>query len=306
MAKIFTKKITISIVILLLLIVALFFVNQKLRVYDRVAYNIKEWRHANEWKNKSLWLPDYKVIIEAKPIKTIDNNLSGLTWNHDTKTLFAVVNNPQQIIELSTTGELLRSIKLTGFGDPEAVEYIGDERFIVADERRQKLIKVIITPTTTEINTEGLQQLTLGMGLTDNKGIEGLAWDSVNKKLYAAKERDPIHIYEVTGFPQKPNTTMDIEVGNNPNRDQRLFVRDVSSLDFNQQYQHLLVLSDESKLIVEIDKKGRPISSLSLRFAEGLTKSIPQAEGIAMDDENNLYLVSEPNLFYVFKKKTSD
>jgi uncharacterized protein YjiK len=33
-----------------------------------------------------------------------------------------------------------------------------------------------------------------------------------------------------------------------------------------------------------------------------LKKRVPQAEGIAMDDDGALYLVSEPNLFYVFKK----
>lgn len=305
MAKFFTLKKSL-LLLSLLLIVGVAIVAYEFRIYERITFNIREWRHTHEWKDKSLWLPDYQVTIEAKPITGVQQNLSGLTWNNDTKTLFAVVNNPAQIIELSTTGELLRTIQLNGFDDPEAVEYIGDNRFIIADERKQKIIKVIIDPDTKEITKEGLQQLTLGIGMTGNKGIEGLAWDFVNKKLYAAKERDPVHIYEVVGFPQSPNTSIDIEVANNPKRDRRLFIRDVSSLDFNQDYQHLLVLSDESKLIIEIDKKGRPISSLSLLVGHGLSKSIPQAEGMAMDDKNNLYLVSEPNLFYVFERKSSD
>ena len=55
--------------------------------------------------------------------------------------------------------------------------------------------------------------------------------------------------------------------------------------------------------MLELDVDGRPISSLSLiKGQHGLRKSVPQAEGIAMDDEGTVYVVSEPNLFYVFKK----
>lgn len=35
---------------------------------------------------------------------------------------------------------------------------------------------------------------------------------------------------------------------------------------------------------------------------QDLTKSIPQAEGITVDKDDNIYIISEPNLFYVFKK----
>ena len=61
--------------------------------------------------------------------------------------------------------------------------------------------------------------------------------------------------------------------------------------------------SDESRLILELDVDGRPLTTLSLsKGRQGLQKTVPQAEGIAMDDDGTMYLVSEPNLFYVFKK----
>ncbi len=45
------------------------------------------------------------------------------------------------------------------------------------------------------------------------------------------------------------------------------------------------------------------MNSLSLRKSfQGLQQSVPQAEGIALGDAGTFYLVSEPNLFYVFKK----
>ncbi|MNE93947.1 SdiA-regulated [compost metagenome] len=84
-----------------------------------------------------------------------------------------------------------------------------------------------------------------------------------------------------------------------------MFVRDLSSLQYDERSGHLLALSDESRLILELDVGGRPLSTMSLnKGRQGLKKTVPQAEGIAMDDEGTLYLVSEPNLFYVFKKPT--
>ena len=111
-------------------------------------------------------------------------------------------------------------------------------------------------------------------------------------------------IYEVHGFPHfKPEKTYSVHVINNPKRDAGLFVRDLSSLQYDERSGHLLALSDESFLVLELDIDGRPLSSLSLlNGRHGLKKRVPQAEGIAMDDDGNLYLTSEPNLFYVFKK----
>ena len=152
------------------------------------------------------------------------------------------------------------------------------------------------------------EQLTLGINLSGNKGFEGLAYDSVGKRLFVAKERDPMLIYEVRGFPQSnPQQPYATHVVNNPRRDSRLFVRDLSSLQYDERSGHLLALSDESKLLIELDVEGRPISTLSLKKGRhGLKKSVPQAEGVAMDDEGTVYVVSEPNLFYVFKKPAAD
>ena len=36
----------------------------------------------------------------------------------------------------------------------------------------------------------------------------------------------------------------------------------------------------------------------------GLNKTIPRAEGVALDEAGTLYMVSEPNLFYPFEKPT--
>lgn len=52
--------------------------------------------------------------------------------------------------------------------------------------------------------------------------------------------------------------------------------------------------SDEGKVV--------SFRSLARGFA-GLLKGIPQAEGITIDNEGYLYVVSEPNLFYRFTQE---
>ena len=49
-----------------------------------------------------------------------------------------------------------------------------------------------------------------------------------------------------------------------------------------------------------VKRPGLDVAALGAQDARG--NRVPQAEGIAMDDDGTLYMVSEPNLFYVFKK----
>ena len=115
-------------------------------------------------------------------------------------------------------------------------------------------------------------------------------------------------IYEIHGFPHtNPDKPFAVHVVDDPERDARLFVRDLSSLQYDERTGHLLALSDESRLVLELNADGRPVSSLSLLGGrQGLEKSVPQAEGVAMDEQGRLYLVSEPNLFYVFEKQPGE
>ena len=290
---------------LLLVVVPLLWAGQQWRVFERGWFAVQEWRHAAEWREHSLWLPDYQVVIEAQPIVGLEDDVSALTYDPDRRSLFSVTNKPAKVIELSLQGDLLRTIVLEGFGDPEAIEYIAPGTYVIADEREQRLVKVLIEDDSRVIDAADFQQLSLGIGLNGNKGFEGLAYDAANQRLLVAKERDPVRIFEVLGFPHVDESRpLALQVNTDPKRDARLFVRDLSSLDFDAATGHLLALSDESRLVIELNAEGKPISTLSLlRGQHGLRRSVPQAEGIATDDDGNLYLISEPNLFYVFRKQ---
>ncbi|QEN50787.1 SdiA-regulated domain-containing protein [Pseudomonas protegens] len=274
-------------------------------------HNHRLWQRAwFDWQSywqvtapQSLGLGDYRVVLEAQPIEGLDE-VSALTYDPLRNSLFTVTNKNSELIELSLDGQILRRIALVGFGDPEAVEFISANTYVISDERQHRLIKIQLDDETTAVDAAEAEQITLGVHLTGNKGFEGLAYDSQGKRLFVAKERDPMLIYEVQGFPhQDPGQSYGMHVVNNPKRDAGLFVRDLSSLQYDERSGHLLALSDESRLVVELDVEGRPLSTLALgKWRQGLSKAVPQAEGMAMDDAGTLYLVSEPNLFYVFKK----
>ena len=291
----------------LLALAALLALGQSFRVYERAWFKLNEWLHAAEWQEKSIWLPDYRVVLEAQPIEGLDDDVSALTYDPDRQTLFMVTNQRPQIIELSLEGKVLRKIDLHGFGDTEAIEYISRNVYVITDETHQRLIRVELRDDTRELHVEDAQQLALALGRGGNSGFEGLAYDSVGKRLFVAKERKPVHIYEVRGFPyEQTEQPIAVHVMEDLQHNRNLFVRDLSSLQYDERSGHLLALSDESRLVLELSADGEPISSLSLlRGMQGLRRSVPQAEGIAMDDQGTLYVVSEPNLFYVFRKSPS-
>lgn len=276
-----------------------------------LAHNHRLWQRAwFDWQSywqvtapQSLGLGDYRVVLEAQPIEGLDE-VSALTYDPLRNSLFTVTNKNSELVELSLDGQVLRRIALRGFGDPEAVEFISANTYVISDERQHRLIKIQLDDETTVVDAAEAEQITLGVHLSGNKGFEGLAYDSQGQRLFVAKERDPMLIYEVQGFPHHdPEKSYGVHVLNNPERDAGLFVRDLSSLQYDERSGHLLALSDESRLVVELDVDGRPLSTLALgKGRQGLSKAVPQAEGMAMDDDGTLYLVSEPNLFYVFKK----
>ena len=292
--------------LLLMVFVAAGFAAQHIRLFERAWFNARQlWEPVDP---QSINLGEYQAVLQGQKIEGLEDDVSALTYDPLRKSLFTVTNKQAELVELSLDGRILRRIPLIGFGDAEAVEFIGPDTYVITDERQQRLIKVHVDDSTQVLDAAHAEQLTLGINLSGNKGFEGLAYDSVGKRLFVAKERDPMLIYEVRGFPQSnPQQPYATHVVNNPRRDSRLFVRDLSSLQYDERSGHLLALSDESKLLIELDVEGRPISTLSLKKGRhGLKKSVPQAEGVAMDDEGTVYVVSEPNLFYVFKKPAAD
>lgn len=295
------KSVLLTLLVIIVL-AALYFTAREYRVIERLWFNWHVfWQSTNA---QALGLDEFEVVVEGKAIEGLDD-VSALSYDPQRKTLFTVTNKHPELVELSLDGQVLRRIRLTGFGDAEAVEYISPGTYVISDEHGQRLIKVQVDDATVALDAGQAEQLTLGVGAGGNSGFEGLAYDNQGQRLFVAKERKPVQIIEVRGFPRaNADPTNILEVTSSKQRDAGLFVRDLSSLQFDERSGHLLALSDESRQILELDTQGRPVANVSLsKGSMGLERSVPQAEGIAMGDDGTLYVVSEPNLFYAFRKK---
>ena len=247
----------------------------------------------------SIWLPDYELALETTLFGLEDDETSGLTWNAATGTLFTVTGRNPQLVEFSPGGVVLRRITLTGFSDPEAVEALDDGRLGIVDERRRLVAVFRLAPGVESLDLDDLATYDLGFDGAGNKGFEGLAWNPHTKRMLLAKERDPQGLFELP-FPGEDGAAGILEAW----PEQPLLVRDISSVTIDPRTGHTVMLSDESRLLVELDQRGRPLSFIRLLGGlNGLVVGIDQAEGVAMDEHGDIYVVAEPNLLYVFRRK---
>ena len=76
----------------------------------------------------------------------VTSEASAVTYNWDTDTLFAVGDEGTAIVEISKTGELISTMSLQGFRDTEGLTYIGDNQFVVIEERLQNAYAFEYTP----------------------------------------------------------------------------------------------------------------------------------------------------------------
>lgn len=286
-------------VLLLSLVVATALLVDILRLDERAWFWLEEGRRSAAEQQASIWLPGYRVVVQGRSLTGLERDeTSGLTYNPASDTLFAVTGKNPQLVELALDGEVLRRIPLHGFSDPEGVEVIADGRLAIIDERRRSLTTFSIDADTLSLDAGDFPSFDLGFADSGNKGFEGIAWDSLNQRLLLGKERGPLGLFSLP-FPGEDGAAGTLQAL--PSK--RAFVRDISSLSFDARSGHTLVLSDESRLLLELDGQGQPVSFISLIGGlNGLHQSIKQAEGVTMDAAGNIYIVGEPNLLYVFSK----
>ena len=246
----------------------------------------------------SIWLPDYHVDIDAKVLPGMEKDeASDLSYDPVRKTLFSVMGKNPFLVELNLDGDVLRKIPLVGWANPEGVAVMADGRLAITDERQHNLTFVTLDDATRELNIKDFPQYDLGTSENQNKGFEGIAWDPAQQRLVLGEERPPrLFVWRTDGRSPLTGTKQEL-----PNDD--LDLRNLSALGIDPRTGHMLLLSADSNMLLELNEQGEQVSFMTLLGGfNGLKNRIPRAEGVAMDEQGTLYMVSEPNLFYRFKK----
>ncbi len=239
--------------------------------------------------------------------------VSAVTYNWDTDTLFVVGDGGTSIVQVTKTGELINSMTLapggspqgTEFYDTEGLTYIGNGQFVMIEERDRQAVLFTYEAGGTLTRSEAL---TVDLGtFVQNIGIEGISYDPLTGGFIAVKEALPEGIFQ---------TAIDFEAGTATNGSSttensvNLFnpvllnlsdfadvfvLSNLSALSGQTDYSHLLVLSQEAGVILNVDRSGVIYSSLTITSPAGnpLTVSAQQHEGLTMDASGNLYVVSE-------------
>ena len=250
-------------------------------------------------RKESVWLPDYQAVIDAKVLPGMEKDeASDLTYNPLTKTLFSVMGKNAFLVELNLQGDVLRKMLLNGWSNPEGVTMLENGLMAVVDERQHTLTIVKVDATTQQLNKADFTSYDLGPSIDQNKAFEAVTWDKRTQQLVLGEERPPALFTWKSDGSQTPTGDKQKLAS------KELDMRNLSALAIDPRTGHMLALSADSHLLLELDEKGEQVSFMTLLGGfNGLKDTIPRAEGVTMDEDGNLYVVSEPNLFYRFEKQ---
>lgn len=263
-----------------------------------------------EWEKKIAaeggnTLTGFSTPDQPRPVPGIEGKFSGLTYDPLQKRLLGVVNKPTAIVSLSMDGQLLATYPIKGTSDVNGIAWMGGNRIALVNGKRNRVVltEIPTTPQAIDVTRAFALLLRFGEGEDANQGFNGLGYDLKRDRLYISKEHSPRELFRVSGlnYLQAPDSR-GLRIENISYwLDDVPFATDLSSVEVDPVNGRVYLLSEESQMIVQLDGdsgQGRGMLSLS---PKGL-KPMPRPEGIATDDAGNLYIVSEPNLFYRLKK----
>ncbi|HHT9117551.1 MAG TPA: SdiA-regulated domain-containing protein [Candidatus Hypogeohydataceae bacterium YC38] len=210
---------------------------------------------------------EYKLHVESFPVAVKEP--SGLTYDPLHDTLWTVQDGGGIVYEITKKGEVSGSIDLSS-NDLEGIAYRPDtQTFLLAEERKREIV---------EIDRKGKVLKTIKVPISYhlwnmNYGIEGVSLDPKSGNIFVVNEKKPKMVMELK------------EDGTVLNSFEVKDADDLSDIYYDATTGNLLVLSHESRKVMEFTRKGKLVSSFSIEASK--------AEGITRDASGFLYIICE-------------
>jgi uncharacterized protein YjiK len=258
-------------------------------------------------------LPEPTRTTPPDSTSLLAQEASTVTYDWDTDTLFVVGDGGTSVVQVSKTGALIDSMTLapggspqgTEFYDTEGASYVGGGKFVLIEERyRQANLFTYVAGTT--LTRAAVQTVKLGTTI-GNIGLEGVTYDPATGNYIFVKEKEPESIF-LTSIDWAAGTASN----GSPTTDESTNLFDpslVNTLDFSDVYalsnlpalagdptfQQLLIISQESGKIVQVDRSGNVKHSMTIVADPSDTISVPDMtmEGVTMDRSGFLYVDNE-------------
>lgn len=252
--------------------------------------------------NAAFSLSNYQLTSSYVIPKASASEVSAVTWNWDTDTLFVVGDGATSVLEINKQGQALSSMSITGFADTEGLTYIGGNQFVIAEERLQD-VSLFTYVAGGSVARSGVSSLSIGPTI-GNIGIEGISYDRLSGNYITVKEKTPQAVYGTSlSFANSTisvsNLFDPISLGVGDLSDVQALSNFTSLIGTSQQ-DNLLIYSQESARLLEVTRSGQVLSSINLGSIDA------NIEGVTIDSNGVIYLVNDvagtnasPNFLYV-------
>lgn len=232
---------------------------------------------------------------------------SDVTWNDVNDTILVLANSndyldeyPVGALTSARTREIDHSARSFGYNDMEGVCWMGQNptsgnyEYAICSEGAEGRIQIFeyTYSTSNQSGWNPIQILTI-FPADGNDGAEGICYDRANRIFYMVKERVPMEFWKVIR-PTNESTDYDwndseLEVSE-PFDAASAFsgeITDQSSIEFHAPTGNVLILSDESNKILQVDPNGD-----GTIISEFNMPSSAQWEGISFRDSSYNLIVS--------------
>jgi len=237
---------------------------------------------------------DLDKYVQCQQLRVPGKDLSGIAYHPD-NTLWVVRDDVEDLrqIAIPSVGlawdpdsphdaTVIRTVDLIGFKDLEGLTWVEGATFALSEETGR-----IVLVNVTHSATAGETVAEVDISEADaNSGLEGLAYDPDARAFYAVKEKDPVRLIRVPASAGLPPTTLAVDAD-------ALHIDDLSGLHYSPVTGTLVMLSDQSRRVVQATTTGALLSRRDL--------DIPQMEGISFTPSGHrMFVAAEPNEVHIF------